>query len=67
MERKIKANIAYGMGKYEEAEENLISHLFDYPHDKTAWEMLGNVRAKLGKIKLSECAFEMVKALQGSL
>ena len=67
MERKIRANIAYGMGKYEEAEENLISFLYDYPHDKTAWEMLGNVRAKPGKKALAECAYEMVRTLEGHL
>jgi cytochrome c-type biogenesis protein CcmH/NrfG len=67
MERKIGANIAYGEGKYTQAESLLISFLHDYPHDKTAWEMLGNVRMKLGKIKLSECAFEMVKALEGQI
>jgi predicted Zn-dependent protease len=67
MERKIRANIAYGCGKYEEAEEDLIDFLFDHPHDKTAWLMLANVREKLGKKALSECAFEMVRALEGQL
>jgi predicted Zn-dependent protease len=67
MERKICANIAYGCGKYQEAEQNLISFLHDCPHDKTAWEMLGNVREKLGKKSLSECAFEMVKILEGQV
>lgn len=65
MERKIRANIAYGEGKYIEAEENLISFLYDYPNDKTAWLMLAQVREKLGKKSLAECAFEMVKMLEG--
>lgn len=65
MERKIRANLAYSAGQYEEAEQNLISFLHDYPHDKTAWEMLGQVRDKLGKKSLSMCAFEMVKILEG--
>lgn len=67
MERKIRANLAYSSGQYEEAEENLISFLHDCPYDKTAWEMLGRVREKLGKKSLSMCAFEMVKILEGHL
>jgi hypothetical protein len=67
MERVIKANLAYGKGDFYEAEEHLLEHLYDCPHDKMAWQMLGNVRVKLGKLKLSECAFEMVKALECSL
>lgn len=65
MERKIRANLAYSAGEYNEAEDNLISFLHDYPHDKTAWEMLGKVREKLGKKNLAMCAFEMVKILEG--
>jgi len=65
MERKIRANIAYGNGQYAEAETELVSFLHDYPCDKTAWEMLGLVRERMNKKELSHCAFEMVKVLEG--
>jgi len=65
MERKIRANIAYGNGEYSEAESQLVDFLHDYPYDSTAWEMLGLVRDKMNKKELSSCAFEMVKLLQG--
>lgn len=64
MEKKIRANIAYGNGDYHEAENCLLSFLFDYPHDKTGWEMLAKAREKLGKHDLAKCAYEMVKALE---
>jgi predicted Zn-dependent protease len=67
MERKIRANLAYGAGKYLEAEDHLLTYLHDYPFDSTAWQMLANTRLKLGKKELTQTALEMVKMIEGTV